>query len=227
MVVLGVEAGGNARALGLIHATRVLMIVTVTPFLVVSVFGLSLDNPVGQMATETPPMEILLMLAAAIGGWKIGERIGLFGAALIGPLIVTAALSLLDLIHVRPPAEAIWAAQFFIGIGIGVNYVGITAAEIRRYVLMGGIYAALLIACADAFASLTVYLGITEPVNGYLAFAPGGQAEMAVLSIAVGADIGFIIAHHLVRLICVITGVPIVMRWMRLPPAKPREGPPG
>ena len=50
-----------------------------------------------------------------------GQRIGLFGASILGPMIVTAALSLADLIHIRPPAEAILAAQFFIGIALGAG----------------------------------------------------------------------------------------------------------
>lgn len=153
MVLFGMDAGGNARALSLIHATRVSIIVIVTPLLVVNVFGLSLDNPVSQSAGDTPTHELLLMAIAAVVGWKVGERIGLFGASILGPLIVTAAFSLSGLVHVRPPAEAIWAAQFFIGIGIGVHYVGITADEIRRYVLCGGVYAVMLMILAAGLAA--------------------------------------------------------------------------
>jgi Transition state regulatory protein AbrB len=69
------------------------------------------------------------MAAAALVGWKGGERIGLFGASILEPMILTATLSLVGLIHHRPPAEAILAAQFFIGIGIGVFYVGVTLSR--------------------------------------------------------------------------------------------------
>ena len=34
-----------------------------------------------------------------------------------------------------PPAEAIWAAQYFIALSIGVKYVGITVRELRRDVV--------------------------------------------------------------------------------------------
>ncbi len=52
-------------------------------------------------------------------------------------MIVTAVLSLSGLIHTRPPAEGILFAQFMIGIGIGVGYVGITLLELRKDVLAG------------------------------------------------------------------------------------------
>ena len=50
----------------------------------------------------------------------------------------------------------------------------------------------------------------------YLAFAPGGQAEMAILAILAGADVAFIVAHHVMRLVIVILVSPVVERlWLR------------
>mgnify|MGYP002651897168 CR=1 FL=1 len=46
--------------------------------------------------------------------------------------------------------------------------------------------------------------GLAKGVEGFLAFAPGGQAEMTVLAIVVGADLGFVVVHHLTRLVLVI-----------------------
>jgi uncharacterized membrane protein AbrB (regulator of aidB expression) len=43
-----------------------------------------------------------------------------------------------------------------------------------------------------------------------LALTPGGQAEMVVLAIIVGADMTFVVAHHLLRLNFVITGASII-----------------
>jgi uncharacterized membrane protein AbrB (regulator of aidB expression) len=65
---------------------------------------------------------------------------------------------------------------------------------------------------AALFTELVVLLGLAPPVDGFLAFAPGGQAEMTVLAIIVGADLGYIIVHHLTRVLLVITGAPLVAR---------------
>ena len=210
MLVFGTEAGGDPRALSLVHATRVLLIVTIAPFLITTVWGMSLDRPPGAPAAELPPGELALMVAAAIVGWKGGERIGLFGASILGPMIVTAALSLAGFIHYRPPAEAILMAQFFIGVSVGVNYNGVTMDEIRRDVAAGAGFCVILFFIAFVFAEGVTLAGLAPPVDAFLAFAPGGQAEMAVLSIIAGADIAFVVTHHLVRLIVVISGAPIV-----------------
>lgn len=214
MIIFGTEAGGDPRALSLIHATRVMIIVTVAPMILTFGFGSALTNDIGAPATEIPLHELFLMAAAALIGWKGGERIGLFGASILGPMIVTAVLSLTGFIHARPPAEAILAAQFFIGLGIGVGYVGITLGELRRVVLAGVLFVLILAVLAAIFSEIVVVLGLAPPVEGFLAFAPGGQAEMTVLAIVAGADLGFVIVHHLTRVFLVITGAPLAARFL-------------
>ena len=215
MVIFGQEAGADVRALSLIHTTRVLIIVSAAPVILVHGFGVKLDNPIGDSAASIPVIELVLMAAAALIGWGVAERIGLFGASILGPLIATAILSLTNLIHFRPPTEAILLAQFFIGIAIGVGYVGVTLNEIRRIVFAGVVFVLLLAGLAALFTELVVLLGVAPAVDGFLAFAPGGQAEMTVLAIVVGADLGYVIIHHLTRIMVVIAGAPIAARFLR------------
>ena len=215
MVIFGTEAGGDGRALSLIHATRVLIIVTVAPIILSFGFGASLNAPMGAPASDIPLLEMLMMVVAALIGWKGGERIGLFGASILGPMFVTALLALSGLIHFRPPAEAILGAQFLIGIGIGVGYVGVTLSELRRDVLAGVAFVVLLSVLALLFTEIVVLAGLAPPLDAFLAFAPGGQAEMTLLAIVVGADLGFVIVHHLTRIILVITCAPLVSKLMR------------
>ena len=200
------------RALSLIHATRVLIVITLAPIILTFGFGQTLDNPIGRPIVEMPWTELALMVVAALVGWKGGERIGLFGASILGPMIVTAALSLSDLIHVRPPAEAVLVAQFMIGIGVGVGYVGVTLHELRRDVTAGLVFVLILAALAAGVTEIVVLAGLAQPVEGFLSFAPGGQAEMTVLAIVAGADLGFVVVHHLTRILFVITGAPIAAR---------------
>ncbi|TRW99398.1 AbrB family transcriptional regulator [Paracoccus sp. M683] len=210
MVMFGEEAGANVRALSLIHATRVLVIVTIVPAVLIFVFDNPLSQPIGAAAADLPWTELAIMAAAAIGGWKLGERVGLFGAAILGPMIVTAILSLSGVIEHRPPREAILIAQFFIGIGIGVGYVGVTLNELRRDVLAGLVFVVILALLAFIFTEIVVQLGFASPIEGFLSFAPGGQAEMTVLAIVAGADLGFVVVHHLMRITLVILGAPVV-----------------
>ena len=210
MLVFGQEAGGNLRALSLIHATRVLVIVTTLPLLLSFYWSAELTNPPGLPANALGLGEMLLMAACGIVGWRIAKAVGMFGASILGPMILTAIFALSGFIENRPPAEAIWAAQFFIGITIGVNYVGITVAELRKDVLAGFGYSIIFMTLTFALVWFIGAYEIAPAQDALLAFTPGGQAELVVLALIVGADLRFVVAHHLLRLVIVIIGAPVI-----------------
>ena len=221
MVLMGREAGGDVRTLTLIHATRLLVIVLLAPLILSQGFGAGLDGDVGAPAASLPLGQLAQMDAVALVRSRRAERIGRVGAAIFGPMILAAGLSLTGVLEHRPPAEAILAAQFFIGLGLGTGYLGVTLAEVRRDVVAGLVYTAFVAALAAAFAQTVIALDLAPPLDGFLAFAPAGQAEMAVLAIIVGADLGYVVVHHLTRVFLIITGAPLVARWLRFEPRDP------
>ena len=212
MLVFGEEAGGNVRALSLIHATRVTVIVVALPFLLQGIWDANLDSSPGVPASTIPPHELVIMVACAGLGWWIAKRVGLFGASILGPLLLTAAVTLAGGLHYRPPAEAIWAAQFFIGTTIGTKYAGVTAAEVRRDLAAGAGFCGVLIVLTLIFVEGIYLTGLASGKEVLLAFAPGGQAELTVLALIVGADVAFVVAHHVLRIFVVILGAPIAAR---------------
>ncbi|WP_299043247.1 AbrB family transcriptional regulator [uncultured Tateyamaria sp.] len=212
MLVFGEEAGGNPRSLSLIHATRVMVIVVALPFILQGLWDADLSNPPGVPAATLGPDQLGLMILAALIGWRGAKAIGMFGASILGPLIVAAALALAGLLQHRPPAEAIWAAQFFIGMGVGVKYTGITMVEIRRDLAAGLGFCGILIVLTVIFVEGIYAAGLAPGMETLLAFAPGGQAELTVLALIVGADVAFVIAHHVLRIFVVILGAPLFAR---------------
>lgn len=214
MVVFGEEAGADVRALSLVHATRILVIVTILPFMIHQIYGRTLDGPLGLAIGDIPGRELALMVVAAIGGWKIAERMQIFGASIIGPMVFAAILSLTGLIEHRPPAIAIMAAQFFIGSSVGAKYAGVTLRELKIDVAAGAAFCVIIALLSLLFAEIAITLGLAPDVEALLSFAPGGQGEMAVLAIIVGADLPFVITHHVLRLVTVILGAPVLARWL-------------
>ena len=214
MAAFGEETGAKVRTLTLIHGTRLLVIVLIAPLILVMGFGADLDNPVGEPASTIPSHELVIMCIAAIVGWQLALRLRIFGAAIIGPMILTAALSLGDIIHYRPPAEAILAAQFFIGMGLGAGYVGVTLAELRKDASAGLVYVGIVATIAALFAEAVILMDLAPALEGFLSFAPAGQAEMAILAIVVGADLGFVVLHHVTRVFFILTCSPIAARLL-------------
>ncbi|KQI67896.1 aminopeptidase [Loktanella sp. 3ANDIMAR09] len=215
MLAFGEEAGGDVRALSLIHATRVMVIVVALPFILQGVWDADLSNPPGAPAASIAPSQLLLMALCGLVGWRGAKAVGMFGASILGPLIVAAILSLLGILQHRPPAEAIWMAQFFIGMTVGTKYVGVTMPEVRRDVTAALGLCVILLVLTVIFAEAIYLMDLAPPMETLLAFAPGGQAEMTVLALIVGADMAFVIAHHVLRIFVVILGAPLAARLFR------------
>ena len=215
MLVFGEEAGGNVRAMSLIHATRVLVIIIALPILLTFIWGISLDKPPGDPIKSFAIEQLIILGICGIAGWKIASFFGMFGASILGPLILTAIASITGILHTRPPVEAIWAAQYFIALGIGVKYVGVTAQEIRKDILAGLGFCIFLLVITLSIVSLVINYNLAPAVDAMLSIAPGGQAELVVMALIVGADLGFVVAHHLFRIFIVILGAPIMERFMK------------
>ncbi|MCY4153298.1 MAG: AbrB family transcriptional regulator [Aestuariivita sp.] len=210
MIAFGEEAGAKVRTLSLIHATRILVIVVMLPFLLKGVWQADLSNPPGAPVTTIPTHELLLMIVCAVGGWRVAKALGMFGASILGPLILTGIVTLAGGLNSRPPAEALWAAQFFIGLSIGARYAGISVVEVRRDLLAGLGFCVILIVLTLAIVEIIYVADLATGMDALLAFAPGGQAELTVLALIVGADVAYVVSHHIVRLFVVILGAPLI-----------------
>ena len=215
MLVFGEEAGGNVRSMSLVHATRVLLIFALVPFIVTFFWNIDLSSPPGQPAAELPRHEIALMAATGFVGWQVAARLGIPGGSLLGPLLLAAALSLLGWINSRPPAEILLASQFFIGLGVGVKYVGVTGREVRHDVLAGLGYGVIVGMISLLFFVFIHYVLGSDALDTLLAFLPGGQAEMAIIAILAGSDVAFVVTHHVLRVFIVILFTQIFANWLR------------
>ena len=216
MILFGQEAGGNVRAISLIQATRVLVIVVSVPFILRWIWDADLTQPPGVPIGDIAITDLGVMLICAAIGWWVALKIGLFGAPILGPLIVTALAAMTGILNARPPAEAIWAAQFFIGLMVGSYYAGVTWSEVRRDLAAGLGFCALLVVLTFAIVALITAFDLAPGQEAFLAFAPGGQAELTVLALIVGADAAFVVVHHVFRVAFILIGAPIFARWTKI-----------
>lgn len=214
MLIFGEAAGANVRVLSLVHATRVLVIVSVLPFVLQALYGVSVRLGTSAVAPveAIPASELAAMAACAAIGWLAAHRAGIPGASIVGPMILGTVASLGGLLHHRPPNEVILIVQVIIGVSVGATYSGVTWSEIRQVVLSVLGYTLLLAVLATIFAELAVLIAGVRPIDALLAFAPGGQGEMTLLAIAAHADVAFVALHHITRVFLVILLGPVVQR---------------
>ncbi len=215
MVLLGEAAGGDDRKISLIHSIRIMLTVMIIPFYFRFFEGYELGGlaDVGYLA-DLGVKDGVLFLACAVIGVPLFRRIRLPAAALLGPAILSGIVHLTGYSAAKPPFEIIAIAQVVIGAGIGCRFAGVPVRRVAGVMTHGSVVTILMLGIAVLAARvLSDMTGL--PFNAlWLSFAPGGLAEMTLISIALGIDVAFVSIHHVARMLFLVTATPMAFKWL-------------
>ena len=214
MVVIGAEMGGDDRRIGLTHSIRIMLTVLIIPFYFRIFEGYmpgGLDS-LGSVA-ELSLYDAAILIACMLG-FPIFKALRLPAAIMLGPMTFSVIAHISGLTDAKPPAEIVNIAQLVIGIGIGARFVGVSVIRLYR-VMLAGIGATVLMVGLAAAAAwvLSAWTGLPFPAI-WLAFAPGGVAEMTLISLALGIDVAFVSTHHMVRVVFMVLAAPLVFHLL-------------
>ena len=214
MVVIGAEMGGDDRRIGLTHSIRIMLTVLIIPFYFRIFEGYmpgGLDS-LGSVA-ELSLYDAAILIACMLG-FPIFKALRLPAAIMLGPMTFSVMAHISGLTDAKPPAEIVNIAQLVIGIGIGARFVGVSVIRLFR-VMLAGIGATILMVGLAAAAAwvLSAWTGLPFPAV-WLAFAPGGVAEMTLISLALGIDVAFVSTHHMVRVVFMVLAAPLVFHLL-------------
>lgn len=208
MIELGGERGADTRIVALTHSARILLIVFSLPFIVEVVEGVSLGGRAGAgLSIVDAPFSAFAQLAfCALAGAWLGQRLDLPARFLLGPMLVSAALHVTGLSTFVPPTEIVQGAQVVLGAVLGCRFVGAEPRMILRVLGLAVGMTAILVALTVGFAAVVSALTGFGVVTLILAYSPGGLAEMSLVALAVHADVAFVAAHHVARVVMVMLG---------------------
>ena len=221
MLIMGAAQGGNERHIALAHAARVLMVI----FFVALAFGALMGVRSGAgganwtRLTDITLLDYAILGACAVLGVWIGKALRLPAAPVFGPLILSGAAHVLGWVTVAPPTLIVIAAQIVVGTVIGTRFIGATLRELSRDLGLACLATILMLVLSFGAAwGLTRLIDI--PLSqAFLAYAPGGLTEMALLTLAINQDVAFVSVTHIVRITLVIAIAPsvfgVLRRYMR------------
>jgi len=232
MLVLGGELGGDERKISLVHAVRILLTVLVIAFWFRFFEGYRPGSAAALGSIADIAGGDFLILALCAVGYPIAKRLKCPAAPLIGPMVISAAVHMAGLTAAKPPGELVNLAQVVIGTNVGCRFVGVPVRQVIKTMYFSVAVTLFMLALAVAFAYLlgrATGIGF-EPL--WLAFSPGGLAEMTLISLAMGIDTAFVSTHHLLRMIFMVTAAPLVFAWLKRrlhlpaphPPTESHEG---
>lgn len=217
MVIVGKAMGGDDRIIALTHASRILIVVMIIPFLF-RIFG-GYHPQTGMLPPgngfDLPAHEWALMAGCAIIGPIVAKRLKLPAAPLLGAMVLSLIVHLTGWSENAPPSMLIAAAQVVIGTGVGCRFAGTEVGEVVK--IIGTSAGASIILLTTAVAAGFLLQDLTG-IPWYvlvLAYAPGGLAEMSMVALGIGQDVAFVATHHLFRIAFIVLLAPLAFKAIR------------
>jgi hypothetical protein len=232
MVVAGAQYGGDDRLISLSHGTRILMIVMIVSF-GFRLFGgyePSGASTIGDPLLTLARFDLAVLAVSGIVGYLIVRPFKIPAGALVGPMLISAALHFFEVTSSRPPLELVAMAQIVIGSAIGARFAGTSHHTILRAIALSFGATVLLLGITALFAFLVAAATGLPIVQVLLGYSPGGIAEMSLIALSLGVDPAFVSTHHVARIfMIVLTAVPFFLllgRFLGRHGRSPKVGPP-
>src|SRR5690606_34822074 len=214
MVIVGSQFGGDERVISLTHTLRILLVVLALPFLMQLIFGYT-PGPrpaAGIPFAEVEAFDMLMLAFCGIAGFIVARLARLPAAAILGPMLFSAALHMSDITDAKPPLELVAAAQVVVGSTIGCRFAGVKMALVGRSIVASLGSTVILVGSGLLFAVALHPLTGLPTIGLFLAFAPGGVADMSLSALALSLDAALVATHHIVRIFFIVVFTPMLFR---------------
>jgi membrane AbrB-like protein len=218
MTAMAEDAGANQRTVILVQATRILIIVFMLPMWLRWHDGLAVGSAVASRVhlLDMRLADMAVLIGIGWAGWWGARRLGLAGAPIVGPMIISGILHASGATAAKVPLEILTFAQISVGVLLGCQFRGLTMREFTGTVTWGMANAVVLLAITALVVVGVSHLTGFNSITVLLGYAPGGQTELNLLAFVLGLDVAYVALHHLVRLAIVILGAQIVFKTRHL-----------
>ncbi|MDO8883092.1 MAG: AbrB family transcriptional regulator [Pseudotabrizicola sp.] len=220
-VQLGEEAGADVRLLTVLQFLRLILTIIAVPLIFLGVTGHSVGSAAGVQMTGADVAltlrDVLVLLACGGLGVWLARLCRIPAWIITGPLILSALAHVMGWVEGVPPGWLIALTQVVLGTGLGARFAGVTGAMLRRAGLLATLNGAAVMALAFGFA-LVLHELVGQPISAvFLAFAPGGLAEMSLIALSLNMSAIYVTVHHVVRIAMAVFAAQIGARWFLKP----------
>lgn len=216
MVMIGGQMGADDRRIALAHGTRVLLVVFIVPlwFRLFEAVEMGDRSRFGVSLIDSVPMDLAILVACGLIGWPLARLLRMPTPALLGPMAVSALAHGVGLTGAPPPLEVVNIAQLVIGTAVGARFIGIPPAQVLKAIKLGLGATVLMLAITAVFSFMVRQTTGISLAAVVLAYSPGGLAEMSLVALALGVEVAYVSVHHIIRIMYVIIGAPILFSWL-------------
>lgn len=217
MVIIGEEIKANISKITLVQSSRLFFIVITLPFVIQYIFQIDISGnklitiPIANINIQ----EFLALLVVGVMGGVLAKKLKISAAYLIGPMIFSIAVHSTGLITTTVPDEFLKFVQVVFGTIIGFTFRGVSVQTIIKTLVATLGHFIILVLISSVFIAIAYFSFGFPLLSTLLAFSPGGQAEINLIAILVGANVPYITLHHIVRLFIVMNIAPVFAKRLK------------
>jgi membrane AbrB-like protein len=215
IISLSRELGADDRLVAVMQYVRVLIIVAVTPVVAIGVFGMSRAARGPASGPIWSGHGLLYVAAALAAGLWLARALRLPGGSILGPMLLSAAVSIVHRPLVAPIPVAIADSAFaLIGLDVGLRFTKRALSEARALLPRSiAVIVGMLCASAAIGAGLAAATNVSM-LDGYLATTPGGLTAVIALTVGSNTNATFIVSVQVIRTFLMLAAAPPVARLL-------------
>lgn len=151
-------------------------------------------------------------LAVILGGAALALRVRFPASSMLVPLLLATVLSNAGLVTIDLPAWLLAPTYAVVGWQVGSRFDRPILRHALRALpsLVAGVLA--LLGLSAGMAAVLVAMAEVDPLTAYLATSPGGIDSIAIIGMAGGADMSFVMAMQMARFLLVLVAGPWIAR---------------
>jgi uncharacterized protein len=204
-VTLGEEAGADGQMLTMLQFLRLILCIIFVPLGFTWLTGHSVGSASGiKMAGANIPIglwDAAVLIFCAVAGLIVARRLRFPAPVITGPILFSAIAHLAGLTQTAPPGWTITMTQWVVGASLGSRFAGLPKGAFVAALRLALLNVSMALALAFGFG-LVLAGPVNEPVAAvFLAYAPGGLAEMGLIALSLQMSVIYVTAHHVVRIV--------------------------
>ena len=212
LMILAEDEKTDLSQVAISHLIRLIIIVTVFPFIVNSFYEVENIKVVEEVIQNQNISQLLILIASSIVLIIFFDKLKVPAALLSGTLVASGILQITEIASFQISADIIDYCLLILGSSVGCRFADKSFGEIGRNALHSFV-ATFLLVVLGLIAALVASLLIDKNFfTLLLSYCPGGIYEVAVIAIFFDLDPEFVSFHHIIRLLMILFIVPVILK---------------
>ena len=215
LMILAEDAKTDLSQVATSHLIRLIIIITVFPFIVNSFYNVDSLNISEKIITNQNLNHLMILILSSIILILFFEKLKVPAALLTGTLVASGLLQITEVASYQISPRIIDYCLLILGSSVGCRFADKTFSEIANNALHSFVATFLLVFLGVVAAFVASLIIDKNFFTLLLSYCPGGIYEVAVIAIFFNLDPEFVSFHHIIRLLMILFIVPVILRFLK------------